>query len=496
MGAGQVLLPRIAGAITREPGTAAPTALSIADASRSIRLGKTSCTELVQTCLDRIDAENPRVNAVITAMRDSALAQAASLDAEAKAGRWRSALHGIPIALKDNIDTAGTPTTNASALLKDHVPAQDARVVQLLKQAGAVIVAKTNLAEFAVSPTSVTSHYGPVRNPRNLEYVSGGSSGGSAAALASGMCFGALGTDSGGSIRLPSAWCGTVGLKPTLGLVPFTGVGPGIALLDTCGPMGRTVEDVALLLDHITGYDPWDVTSVERPREAYAKALGGDVSALRVGVPRRPFFEGLDSEIAGTVELVLAVLARLVKSVRDVTFSGTWSPEGMFTAGDIWNYHEAYFPRYSDAYQPRTREVLRMCENHFNDPQDGPASRKVVNHIRTQTEIRRHQRTIDSAFDGFDLIVMPTMKALPPTIEAAVKAEYGPGSGNFDLVSIENTMIFNVLGLPALSIPCGISEKGLPIGLMICGPRFSEGKLLALGAAYERSVSAYGKRAT
>ncbi|NIJ38410.1 aspartyl-tRNA(Asn)/glutamyl-tRNA(Gln) amidotransferase subunit A [Sphingopyxis panaciterrae] len=490
-GAGQSLLAVPAGAAAPPPG-GNPADLTLAEASKAIRSGALTGTDLTLACLGRIEAGNPRINAIITPMREQALAQAAMLDREAKAGKYRSALHGVPIALKDNIDTADAPTTNASALLKDHVPAEDAHVVRRLRQAGAIIVAKANLAEFAVSPTNATSNYGPVRNPWNPDHVSGGSSGGSGAAVATGMCLGALGTDSGGSVRIPAAWCGVVGLKPTAGLVSNGGAGPGIAILDTIGPIGRTVEDVALLFDQMTGYDPRDPMSVERPRPDYATGLRQPVSALRIGVPRRLFFEQLDPEVATAVDAALKALAMIVGSVRDVAFEWGSLPEGAFTAPDLLSYHGRPFAERPDAYQPRTRNIMRMLTNLLDDPQGGSTSQKMALHAATIRSIAQRQRTIDAAFDGFEVLALPTTKTLPPTVEAAVASEYGPGTE--PLFSIENTMIFNLLGLPALSVPCGLSKDGLPIGLMIVGRRFSEATLLALGAAYERRTDWRGRR--
>jgi aspartyl-tRNA(Asn)/glutamyl-tRNA(Gln) amidotransferase subunit A len=474
----------------RSSGDAVPPTL--AEAARAIRAGSLSSVDLTRACLARIDARNRTVNAIITPMARQALAQAAVLDAEAKAGRFRSPLHGVPIALKDNIDTADAPTTNASALLTGHVPAADARVVRQLKRAGAVIVAKANLSEFAIgSATSATSHYGPVRNPWNPDHVSGGSSGGSAAAVATGMCLGALGTDSGGSVRIPAAWCGLVGLKPTLGLVPNVGVGPGLPLIDTTGPIARTVEDVALLLDQITGYDPLDVASEDRPRVDHAAAIGRSVAQLRVGVPRRPFFEQVDDRIVRAVDAALGVIAGLVASVRDVTLNGVDIPDATFMSGDILNYHQAFFPQRSGEYQALTRAVLQTLSKELDDPAAGPPSRRVTQYIRSDAEVRRRQRTIDAAFDGFDVVVLPTMKAMPPTVKAATASEYGPPHAT--LASTANTLPFNILGLPALSVPCGYSREGLPIGLMIAGPHFSEPVLLALGAAYEKAAPWRGR---
>lgn len=491
-GGGQSLLAIPSQAAAPRTPAGDPADLTLAEASRAIRAGTLTSTGLVQACLGRIEARNLRINAIITPMREQALAQAATLDAEARAGKLRSPLHGIPIALKDNIDTADAPTTNASALLKDHVPAEDAHVVRRLKQAGAIIVAKANLAEFAVSPTNATSHYGPVRNPWHEDHVSGGSSGGSGAAVAAGLCFGALGTDSGGSVRIPAAWCGAVGLKPTAGLVSNGGAGPGIAILDTIGPLARTVEDVALLLGPMAGYDPLDPASVERPREDYAAAAGRPVSALRVGVPRKPFFDGLDPEVAGAVETALQTLATIAGSVRDVDFQWGALPEGAFTAPDLLSYHNRPFAERPDAYQPRTRNIMQMLTEMLDDPQGGSPAEKLGRHVEMIRSIAQRQRTIDAAFDGFDVLALPTTKTLPPTVKAAVASEYGAGVE--PLFSIENTMIFNLVGLPALSVPCGLSSDGLPIGLMIAGPRFSEARLLALGAAYERATDWRGRR--
>lgn len=466
--------------------------LTLAAASKAIRSGEISCVDLTRACLGRIDAGNKRLNAIITTMRESALAQAAALDVEARAGKFRSALHGIPIALKDNIDTAGTRTTNASALHKDRIPTADARVVQKLKQAGAVIIAKTNLSEFALaSATSASSHFGPVRNPWSLDHVSGGSSGGSASAVASGMCLGALGTDSGGSVRIPSSWCGLTGLKPTLGLVSFTGVGPTLPLLDTIGPMARTVEDVALLFNQMTGYDPIYLMSPDRPREDYAASLDRSVADLRVGVPRRPFFEGLDDQVAKAVDAALAVIAGLTAGIKDVVLKTGEMPDISAAMGDIQAYHGELIAKQADAYQPAIRKALQDIAKEAND--GGSASDKVAQYIRSQTAMLRRQRTIDEAFDGFDVIVMPTLKLLPPTIKEALNSEYGNGPPMHGAI-VANTMIFNILGLPALSIPCGFSREGLPIGLEICGPRFSEATLLALGAAYQRSTQWHERR--
>src|SRR5579864_8491912 len=238
-------------------------ALTVADAAARIRFRAVTSTQLVNAYLERIEVYNPKLNAFITVMRAEALARARELDAEQAAGRSRGPLHGVPIALKDNIDTAGTRTTGASALFDDRVPTQDAEVTRRLKSAGAVLIGKTNLNEFALGGTSATSYFGPVRNPWALDRNPGGSSGGSGAAVAADLCTGALGTDTTGSIRGPAANCGVVGLKATYGLVSIRGVIPLTLSLDHCGPITKTVEDTALLLNVLAGFDKLDIASVQ-----------------------------------------------------------------------------------------------------------------------------------------------------------------------------------------------------------------------------------------
>ena len=460
--------------------------LSLAQASHAIRQGIVTSRQLTLACLQRIEEANPKVNALISVMREEALAQAALLDAEAGAARFRSPLHGIPVALKDAIDTAGTRTTAGSALFENRIPSDDAHVVRRLRQAGGVIIAKANLAEFSLSPTGASSHFGPVRNPWALDRVTGGSSSGSAAATSMRMCFGALGTDSGGSVRIPAAWCGLVGLKPTDGLVSTTGIIPSVAILDSCGPMARRVEDVAMLFSEMVGYDALDVRSVARPTEDYAKSARQPVAPLQVGVARKPFFDNLDPQTAKYVEEAISVIAKHTRGVKETPVNFIPSHDDLINAAEVYSYHHTMFEQQADKYTPTTRRILEWCAGYLESPAQGSAAGKLTRYIEARATLERRRRTIDTVFDDFDVLAMPTLKVAPPTIQAALHAE----STEVDdaLFSIENTMIFNILGLPALTVPCGVSSEGLPIGLMLCGPRFSEGRLLALAAEYERST--------
>src|SRR5437870_1326631 len=254
----------------------APPALTLAEASARIKAGTVTSTALVNACLARIEIYNPKVNAFITVTREQALAQAKALDVEQRAGRLRGPLHGIPIALKDNIDTAGVRTTAASAVFDDRVPAEDAEVARRLAAAGAGVVGQTNLHEFAFGGTSATSYYGPVRNPWALERNPGGSSGGSAAAVATALCYGALGTDTGGSIRTPASYCSVVGLKPTYGLVSIRGIIPLTVSLDHCGPIKRSVDDAAMLLNDLDGEERLDIAR---------DAIAGEDTVYAVNAP-------------------------------------------------------------------------------------------------------------------------------------------------------------------------------------------------------------------
>ena len=443
--------------------------LSLTEAAELVRTRKVSATELVTACLDRISTYNPKLNAFITISGEAALARAKALDA-LPASATRGPLHGVPIALKDNIDTAGVRTTAASSVYDDRVPAEDAEVARRLTAAGAIVLGKLNLHEFANGGTSATSYYGPVRNPWALERNPGGSSGGSAAAVAAALCYGALGTDTGGSIRTPASYCGIVGLKPTYGLVSIRGIIPLVVSLDHCGPMTRTVADAALMLQALAGYDRLDIASVEHPAENYVAALASPVKGLRVGVARVPFFDHVDADVAAATTAALKTIGSLTASVRDVVLPST---SDINLNGEMFAYHEALYAKMSGRYQIPTRRNL----------QNG-ANAKAAEYVRGRWALELMRRTIDDAFKDVDVVVLPTRRHTPRTVDAALQREETDVPRNPEL---ENTGQFNVYGIPAISVPCGFTSAGLPVGLMIAGPRFSEGRVLALARAYEQA---------
>lgn len=459
----------------QEPGD--PSELSLTEAVKRIQAGRLRSEALAEAYLSRISTYDRKLNTFITVAREQALAEARQLDAEAKSGKFRGPLHGIPLGIKDNIDTARLRTTAASALFDDRVPEQDAEVVTRLRKSGAVLVGKTNLHEFAFGGTSATSYYGPVRNPWKLEYAAGGSSGGSAAAVAVNLCAGALGTDTGGSIRTPASFCGVVGLKPTYGLVPTRGIIPLALSLDHCGPICRTVEDAALMMNVLAGYDRHDITSVEHRREDYVAALEQPVKPLRLGVPRAPFFDMLDDDIAKAVEDAIAVLARMTTSVKDVSLPAAG---GFSMGGETFAYHEEYFTRSAGQYMLPERRALQSEQNA-----------KAAEYVRSRWRLETLRRTIDESFSDFDLVVLPTRRHTPRTVEAAIKREEDEKPKNPEK---ENTQAFDAYGIPAVSVPCGFSTNGVPVGLMIAGPRFSEGKVLALARVYQNATEWHKRR--
>jgi aspartyl-tRNA(Asn)/glutamyl-tRNA(Gln) amidotransferase subunit A len=466
-----ITLGAVALARAETPGN--PAALNLAEAAAQIRSRSLTSTQLVKAFLDRIEIYNPKLNAFITVLRADALAKARELDAEQAAGRFRGPLHGIPIALKDNIDTAGVRTTAASALFDDRVPSQDAVVTERLKNAGAVLIGKTNLNEFALGGTSATSYYGPVRNPWNLDRNPGGSSGGSAAAVAAELCTAAIGTDTTGSVRIPACNCGVVGLKPTYGLAPIRGIVPLTFSLDSCGPITRTVQDAALLMNVLAGYDKLDISSVQHPAEDYLAGMKQDVAGLRIGIPRAPFFDMLDPDIAAAMDEAIRVISKSVKSVKDVTLPAM-NNVAMGLGGELYAYHEQYYTQYAARYQLRARHILR-----------DRANQKAADYIRARWEMELLRRTIDDAFADFDLVVFPTRRQPPRTVEAALKLDESDTPRDPES---DSNAYFSVCGIPGISIPCGFTSAGLPIGLEIAGPHFSESKILALAQGYERAT--------
>jgi aspartyl-tRNA(Asn)/glutamyl-tRNA(Gln) amidotransferase subunit A len=455
------------------------TRMTLRQASDALRAKRVSSLELTEACLRRIDAHQRSLNAYITVIHEQARARARAMDAELRAGKPRGPLHGVPIALKDNVDTAGIRTTAASALFADRVPTEDAEIVKKLLAAGAVILGKTNMDEFAAGGTTTSTYYGPAHNPWRVDRSSGGSSGGSGVAVAAELCFGAIGTDTGGSIRIPASWCGIVGLKPTYGRVSNRGVIPYIASRDHVGPMARSVEDTALLLQAIAGYDAGDLTSEDQPVPDFALAMQAPVSGLRIGVPRAHYFDKLDPEVAAAVEAALGVVRKLTASMRDVVLPAVNVLPNQVMA-EAYAYHQRWITRTPYLYQAPAR---RRIENG--------AKVTGADYVADQQESARVRREVRAVFRDVDLLVMPTLKIPARTIaDAIARAE----SEKPLPPDPSNTAPFNVYGLPTISVPCGFTKLGLPIGLQIAGPHLQEGRVLALARAYEQTTPWHTRR--
>ena len=450
-----------------------PALLTITDLAAAFRARRLSPVDATRACLDRIARRDPELHAFITVTGDAALDQARTAADELARGLDRGPLHGVPIALKDLIDTAGTRTTGGSRLFVDRVPAEDAEVVRRLREAGAVLLGKLNLHEVAYGASGCIGHFPLTRNPHNPAHITGGSSSGSAAAVASGMCYAALGSDTSGSIRIPAALCGIVGFMPSYGLVSVRGVLPLSWSYDHLGPMTRSVRDAALVLQAIAGYDPGDLFCLPFPAADYVAALDATGPPPRIGVARQHFFDDLHPDVAAAVERALGVLAGLGATLREVAVAVD-DDRTVFRA-ESYAYHRPWLERAPERYQPETLRRLRTGE-----------AVTAADYIARLHELQRMRRDAPSLFRDVDLIVTPTT-AVPAPSFAELEAnpdELRPR----ELLLMRTTRMFDVLGTPGISVPCGTTAAGLPIGLQIIGAPGADAAVLRLAAAYEAAA--------
>jgi aspartyl-tRNA(Asn)/glutamyl-tRNA(Gln) amidotransferase subunit A len=443
---------------------------SIQETGELLRRREVSPVELTKNCLAQIEKLNSTLNAFITVTSDSALAQAHEAEEEILHGNWRGPLHGIPLALKDLIDTAGIRTTAASAVFKDRIPEEDAEVVRPLKDAGVIFLGKQNLHEFAYGGSSMISYYGEVHNPWDPARIAGGSSGGSAASVAAGLCYGAIATDTAGSVREPAALCGVVGLKPTYGRIGARGIIPLSPSLDHAGPIARTVSDGAVMLRAIAGHNE---NGVNAPVGDYFAAIRERLTPLRIGVPRKFFYEDLDPEVATAVEEALGVLRALGNDLFEIEIDVP--TDRTLQAAESYAYHREFVLRSPHLYQAETLRRIRTGEA-ISAAQVEQAGRELK---QTRSEIRK-------VFENVDVLVTPTTPIPAPAI---ADLKRNPDALRpCELVLLRNTRPANVWGLPAISIPCGFTSAGLPIGLQIIGPHWREERVLQLAYAYEQAT--------
>ncbi len=465
---------------------------SIAQTAAQIRKGDLSPIELIEMTLGAIDQYEPQLNAFITVFQEESLESAKRVEAELKNGRDLGPLHGIPIALKDIIYVEGIRSTAGSNFFSHESPQFDATVVSKLKNAGAIIIGKTNLHEFAFGVTTENPHFGATANPWDTSRVPGGSSGGSAAAVVAGCCAGALGSDTGGSIRIPAAVCGHVGLKPTFGRVSVHGVLALAQSLDTVGPMCRYVHDVALMMNTLAGYDRRDVHSENQPVPDYTDGLDRPLRGRKAGIPKQHFFDNLDSEVETIVREAIKVLEGLGVEIVELDLpSAEAGHEVTLTllTAEAGQFHQERLAAHRADYGVDVRELL----------EDGLAlsAAEYINAIRVREIVRRE---FAQAFEKVDCILSPTAPIVAP-LRSTHDLSGGSESNRIRPRLTRNTRLINLLGLPSISVPCGFaqvansnSEEGLPVGLQISGPWWSEKTLLHIAHAYERATLWHTKK--
>jgi aspartyl-tRNA(Asn)/glutamyl-tRNA(Gln) amidotransferase subunit A len=449
--------------------------LNISEAKNLIRHKKISPVELVEACLRQIDSEEARINAFITISAEAARDQAKKADAlQMKlSAEEMPPLLGIPFAAKDLYDTAGIRTTGGTSYRKDDIPTEDAEVIKRLKAAGMILLGKTNTHEIALGVTTVNPHYGATHNPHDTSRIAGVSSGGSAAALAAHMCPAALGTDTGGSIRIPASLCGVVGLKPTYGRVSLRGIMPLSWNLDHAGPMTRTVRDAGLMLNAMAGYDARDPVSADIPVKDYASLTRASLKGVRIGLAEEGYMDFAAPDNVLAVREAVSVFQSLGANVEGVNFA--WLTEaaranGVMTPADGAAYHHERMSKTPEVYG---EDVLRRLRT-------GAAytSTEYALARRTQTEAKRQMARF---FESYDLLILPSTAVTAPHIE-------GPDAVEQAKLLTRFTAPFNLTGLPALSLPCGEDSKGMPIGLQIVGAAWQEKRILEAGYLYEMTL--------
>lgn len=452
--------------------------LSIAAAARALRAGDYSALELTEAYLQRIGTLNPTLNAYITVTAERALEDARRATAEMAAGKQRGPLHGIPIAHKDLYETAGIRTTGGAKIHAHHIPTTDCTVARKLREAGTILLGKLNTHEYAYGVTTDNPHYGATRNPWDLACSPAGSSGGSGAAIAAGMACAATGSDTGGSIRMPASVCGVVGLKPTYGRVSKAGVLPLSYRFDHAGPLTRTVEDAALMLNAIAGYDPLDANSVRTPVDDYTAGLGLGVRGLRIGVVRHYFFDQLEDGIGAAIEEAIGELQRLGAIIIDIHIAGI--PEGLGGLFNFMHVEAQQVHAHSVATRPQDfgEDVLALLALYT------PTVEDVIAGLRGSDALTV---AMASALETVDVLLTPTTPVTAvPFGQDTVR--YGAVQEHVTAAMLRCTAPFNATHLPALSLPCGFNQAGHPIGLQLAGRAFDEAMVLRVGHAYEQAT--------
>jgi aspartyl-tRNA(Asn)/glutamyl-tRNA(Gln) amidotransferase subunit A len=451
---------------------------TIAEAALRFRTGETNPLELTEAVLAEIERRNPSVNALATVTEAQAIEAAERATAELRAGHDRGPLHGIPISLKDNIDIAGVRTTAGSRLFADRVPAADSAIARSLRAAGAVLIGHANMSELALGVETNNALFGQTRNPHDLERIPGGSSGGSAAAVACGMGLASIGTDAGGSVRIPAALCGVFGLRPTYGRVSNAGVRISYPSFDSCGPLARTAEDCGLILAAIAGYDPDDFATVPVAPLASAPNRAVDLSGIRVGVPVRHFFDHLEPEVERAVRDAIALLYELGATVQDLEVDGldaAWAADA--TRPELGYRYAVDIAERPDAFDPAVLRKLRSAMEPT-----------IADHLSARREGERVAAAFRRELERVDLVAVPTTPIAAPLIGVtSVERDGAPVDIEDALISF--TRVFSLIRVPTLSVPCGETSIGLPVGLQLVGRPFDEATLIRVGDTLASALS-------
>ena len=470
--------------------------LTAVELSQRIKNGEVSCEDAMKAVLERIDSCEDTYNCYVTVDKELAMERALETNKKIRAGELSGALAGVPVAIKDNMCTKGLLTTCASKMLSNFVPQYSSEAVINLTKAGAVIIGKTNMDEFAMGSTTETSAFGVTRNPHNTEHVPGGSSGGSAAAVAAGECFAALGSDTGGSIRQPASYCGVVGLKPTYGTVSRYGLVAYASSLDQIGPLGKDVRDAATILETISTYDHKDSTSIKREDTNFTSALLKDVSGMRIGIPRDYFGEGLDEEVRKSVLNVANVLkdAGAVVEEFDLSFVKYAIPtyytiacaeassnlerfDGVkygYRAKDYEGLHHMYKKTRSEGFGPEVKRRIMLGSFVLSS---GYYDAYYLKALRVKAMIKK---AFDEAFAKYDIILGPVAPTTAPKLGESLSDPMKMYLSDIYTISL------NLAGLPGISVPCGKDAGGLPIGVQLIGNCFEEKKILRAAYTFEQ----------
>ena len=471
--------------------------MSAVSLAKAIKAGETTAVEAMEAVIAQIEKSEKELNCYVTFDKEAALASAKEVQAKIEAGELTGPLAGVPFAIKDNMCTKGVLTTCSSKILENFIPQFDCEAVKRLTDAGAVIIGKTNMDEFAMGSTTETSAYGPTKNPRNTEHVPGGSSGGSAAAVAANECFAALGSDTGGSIRQPASYCGVVGMKPTYGTVSRYGLIAYGSSLDQIGPLCKDVTDCATIMEIIAAHDSKDSTSVERDDTDFTSALVDDVKGLRIGIPRDYFGEGLDPEVKEAVlnaakvleskgavveEFDLSLVEYAIPTYYTIAAAEASSNlerfDGVkygYRAGDYEGLHNMYKKTRSEGFGPEVKRRIMLGSFVLSS---GYYDAYYLKALRVKAMIKK---AFDEAFAKYDLILGPVAPTTAPKLGSSLSDPIKMYLGDIYTISV------NLAGLPGISVPCGKDSKGLPIGVQMIGDCFKEKNLIRAAYSYEQA---------